>query len=114
MREESASEFEDRSIVMIHSEEQKGKDWSKINSGSGIHMIRIPEGEESETGAERIFRIDGSNLPNTMKNTNVRILVYLKVQRNHTCPKLNWKLKVRGKKWKAARIKNMLHTLGQW
>lgn len=26
MREESASEFEDRSIVMIHSEEQKGKD----------------------------------------------------------------------------------------
>jgi len=49
----------------------------------------ILEGEESETGAERICRIDGSDLPNTMKNTNVRILVYLKVKRNHTCPQLN-------------------------
>lgn len=26
MREESASEFEDQSILMIHSEEQRGKD----------------------------------------------------------------------------------------
>lgn len=106
MREESASEFEDWSIVMIQSEEWRGKDWSKINSGPGIHMIGIPEGEESETGAERICRVDGSNLPNMVKNTNVSIFVYLRVKRNHTCRQLkSWKLKVRGKNGKQPELK---------
>lgn len=112
MREESASEFEDQSIVMIHSEEQRGKDWSKINSGSGVHMVGIPERKKSETGTERICRVDGSDLSNVVKNTNLRILVYLKVKRNHTI-KLP-KIKGKRKKWKAARIKNVLHTLGKW
>lgn len=102
MREESASEFEDQSIVMIQSEEQKGKDWSKINSGSGVHMIGIPERKKSETGTERICRVDGSDLPNVVKNTNLRILVYLKVKRNHTI-KL---LKIKGKRKKMESSQN--------
>lgn len=41
MREERASEFEDRLIEIKQSEEQRGKDWNKINIGSDIHTVRI-------------------------------------------------------------------------
>lgn len=114
MREERTIEFEDRSVETVHSEEQREKDWSKINTGSGIPIIGILEGEESETGAEKICRIDGSNLPNVMKNTDLRILAYFKLIKGTTLGHITIKLLKIEKNLKAARRKNTLHTLEKW
>lgn len=43
MKKEKASEFEDRLREIKQSEEQREKDWSKINIGGlGMHTIRSP------------------------------------------------------------------------
>lgn len=54
MREERASEFEDRLLEMLHSEEHRETDWSKINTGSEITRIGIFEGEESERSRKNL------------------------------------------------------------
>lgn len=117
MREERTIEFEDRSIETIHSEEQREKDWSKINIGSGILIIGLLNGEESETGAEKICKIDSSSLPNVMKNTDLRILAYFKLIKRTTFGHVTIKLlkiKDKQKNLKAARRKNTLHAVEKW
>lgn len=54
MREERASEFEDRLLEILHSEEHRETDWSKINTGSEITRIGIFEGEESERSRKNL------------------------------------------------------------
>lgn len=77
MKKEKASEFEDRLREIKQSEEQREKDWSKINIGGlGMHTIRSLE--KVEIVIENICRIDGSSYYMWWK-TDLRILVYFKV-----------------------------------
>lgn len=77
MKKEKASEFEDRLREIKQSEEQREKDWSKIDIGAlGMHTIRSLE--KDEIVIENISKIDGSSYYVWWKR-DLRILVYFKV-----------------------------------
>lgn len=75
MREERASEFEDRLLEILHSEEHRETDWSKINTAQRSLELEFLKGKRVR-GAEKIYRLDSSHLPsmwwNVMKNTDLR------------------------------------------
>lgn len=75
--------MEDRVIWTIQNEEQKLKDWKKMNSvsdpwynstQSNICVMVVPEREERDNGAEKIIRGNKNKIfPNVLKNMNPHI-----------------------------------------
>lgn len=80
---ETINKFEDRSIEMIKSKEQKEKIMKKIDKAQqncgkpehiSIHVMWVSEGEERKKQAEKIFfKITAQSFTNLMKGMNQHI-----------------------------------------
>ena len=86
------SEFKDRAVEFIQSEEQKEKImknnsedtlrdlWEAIKR-TNIYIIGIPEGKERDKGAERLFKeIMAENFPIIGKETDIHIQKFQRFQ----------------------------------